>query len=76
MSAQIIFVTNHDDWIGMYIDGKICLQGHDLDIREVLGALGIRCKYEGVNSWLGEEVGELPEDYDDIPPKAYFDEVE
>jgi hypothetical protein len=35
-----------DDWVVMYIDNKKVLEGHSLQIAEVLEALGISATYE------------------------------
>jgi hypothetical protein len=55
-----------DDWIGLYLDGKLVEEGHSLEPFHVLDALGIKHTYHAADiDWLHEE-GCLPERLDDV----------
>lgn len=57
-----VAIVSGDDWMGLYIDGKLVLEGHSLCLGEVLEAVGI--KPETItpdNEWLENE-GNLPKD--------------
>ena len=57
-----IVIAYADDWSGLYIDGKLKMQGHDLDQRELIRALGFECDELEVDlEWMGK-VGHLPKD--------------
>ena len=65
-NPQAIFVSNGDDWEGIYINGRLVAQGHTIEISEVLMSLG----YEVVDKlteegWL-EDQGYLPENITDV----------
>lgn len=67
MTKQISIVGNGDDWEGLYVDGKLALQGHSLGrVQDVLEILGFdvldRLTEEG---WL-EDIGYLPENMEDV----------
>jgi hypothetical protein len=56
MTKKITIVSNEDDWEGLYIDGKIALQAHNLSVYEVLLALDIIPEYITCDhEWLGEQ---------------------
>ena len=60
--TDIAIVDNEDDWIGLYINGRLVLEGHELNLYAVLGLLKIQ--YEKIlpdYDWLYEQ-GTLPED--------------
>lgn len=62
---KIVFVEG-DDWEGVYGDGKLLAEGHRLNKRDVLDALGI--EYEELNAdkqWL-EDSGRLPTWIEDV----------
>lgn len=49
------------DWQGLYIDGKLVMENHQLSIYEILDAIGIDYKYiEADDEWLANR-GSLPE---------------
>lgn len=61
-----VYVTNGDDWEGVYKDGKILAQGHHVTADDILRALGHTVEYRDVDyDWLADE-GYLPENIEDI----------
>jgi hypothetical protein len=75
----MITLVYGEDWIGIYRDGKLIVQGHQFSECEVLEALGY--EYESVNAngkWLCER-GNLPKSLDDVkvatgPDDFYYGE--
>ncbi len=62
---EITYVQG-DDWEGVYVDGKLELEGHSLDFRDVLDILG--CKVSTIPAdcnWL-HKVGRLPSDLKEV----------
>jgi hypothetical protein len=60
-TKTLTLVTNYDDWEGIYIDGKILDQGHDINWKEVLSNLGFELKIQEADyDWLAEQ-GALPD---------------
>lgn len=59
---KVTFVDdNCGDWQGLYIDGKLVMENHQLGLYEVLDAIGIKYKYVQADAdWLSS-VGRLPE---------------
>lgn len=56
-----------DDWEGLYVDGEIFDQGHNLDWRYIIESLfnvGIETRYADLG-WLDQE-GYLPESLEDV----------
>jgi hypothetical protein len=63
---NVIIVSNEDDWSGLYVDGKIKLQGHHLRADEVLEVLGINVLTISCNhDWLND-MRRLPENFDEV----------
>lgn len=59
MNKDITFVFG-SDWEGMYINGKLAVEGHRLDQSHILTALGIDYDYKAADDeWLWER-GSLP----------------
>jgi hypothetical protein len=48
-----------DDWEGLYLDGLLIREGHSLDVRDVLEALGITVDYVMADDCLNE-LGSCP----------------
>jgi hypothetical protein len=68
-----ILVTNYDDWEALYIDGKCVAQDHKLNwklLRSVKGKLF----EQGIDNEYTYEVGQLPDEYDNIPKGAFMDD--
>lgn len=64
--ANEIVIVNHDDWQGIYVDGKLLMQDHRLRLSDVLTALGIKLNERWVDGeWLETE-GLLPEDLNEV----------
>lgn len=61
-----VVIAYADDWSGLYIDGELKLQGHNLDQRELIRALGVECEeFEVDFDWIGK-VGYLPDDIKEV----------
>lgn len=59
-------IDNGDDWVGVYIDGKLVTQGHRIDPRELLKQLGYFVESpEPDYEWM-DDVSYLPEDLKDV----------
>lgn len=66
MGTNVVIVGNGDDWEGLYIHGRLFLQGHRLTAEDILEAFHIN--YESkltAEGWL-EEVGHLPTHIKDV----------
>jgi len=63
---NIVFVTSNCDWEGLYINGKLVMENHMLDLRDVLKRLDIKCDFiEADDEWLFEH-GVLPKNLSDV----------
>jgi hypothetical protein len=61
IKEKITFVHTADyDWMGMYIDGKLAAEGHNLDYKVMLDALGIDHKIKTVSNESVENSGCMP----------------
>jgi hypothetical protein len=66
MNKKITFVTNEDDWEGLYIDGELEVEAHRLSVEDVLAVLGIYAEYITCDQdWLFDR-GYLPSDLKDV----------
>lgn len=64
-SKKVVFVSG-DDWEGLYIDGKLVLENHSLEPRQVLDKLGIKYERRDADAeWLAD-TGNLPQDLKDV----------
>lgn len=64
----LITVTESHDWKALYIDGKLYLDGHDLDYRDILAALAIKFTHAEVSDeWVEENGGRFPKTSAGIP---------
>jgi hypothetical protein len=68
--AAIIDIVDGDDWKGLYINDKLVLQDHDLDLWDVLKLLQdevVECRdyIHADLDWM-ESVGHLPNHLDDV----------
>jgi hypothetical protein len=59
---KITFVdSDGGDWEGLYIDGKLVMENHRLEIHDVLKAVGFKYKHVVADDeWLARH-GSLPE---------------
>jgi hypothetical protein len=65
-TTREVVIVNGDDWKGVYIDGKLRYEGHNIRPEELLKLLGINCRdFECDLNWL-EDLGNLPEDLKDV----------
>lgn len=61
-----ITLVSGDDWQGLYIDGKLAIEGHSVSVEDVLLMLDINHETLFANdNWLDVE-GYLPEDLKDV----------
>ncbi len=61
-----ISIVYGDDWVGLYIDGKLAYDNHQINAEDLLDVLKI--DYESFScdlEWL-EERGCLPDDLDEV----------
>ena len=71
--SSLILVTNGDDGQGLYVDGRLFADGHEVTLSDLARALGFELEIREVSTtWLGEEVCYLPVNLKDIPPEAYL----
>jgi hypothetical protein len=62
---RVILVCG-DDWQGLYINGKLVEEGHNIPLDEIFKYLGIEGRSITVNDeWLQEQ-GRLPENLDEV----------
>lgn len=60
-----------DDWKGLYINGQLKLQNHDLDVRDVLEAINSEDKFVGIEvleadaGWLAD-AHEFPDNLEHV----------
>lgn len=63
MNKEIVILgTTDGDWMGMYVNGKIQIEGHTLSWRDVLDVLDIYWEYhesEEIDA-IGLKTGRLP----------------
>lgn len=69
--AHIVFVTNEDDWEGVYVNSVLLDQGHrickEFMIGELVGSVVKSVKTQLVdNEWLENEGGWLPDNLSDV----------
>jgi hypothetical protein len=65
-SDVVIVKSTFDDWTGLYVDGRLKIDGHNLSAAGVLEALDIDYDLRRVSGeWL--EVHGLPDYVDDVP---------
>ncbi len=63
---KITIVTNYDDWEGLYFDGKLVDQGHQITVEDLLKSLEIPFKTVEVdNEWFFEK-SVLPKELKDV----------
>lgn len=61
-----IVIVRGDDWDGLFADGELLLEGHSLDARQVLEALGIPVRSLIVNEEWMESMGRFPERLEEV----------
>ncbi len=66
MKKNKLTFVGADDWEGLYINDKLVMENHSLDIFKVLNAIGIDYKFIFADDeWMGEQ-GSLPEKLKDV----------
>ena len=56
-----------DNWAGLYVDGKLVEQHHDIDFTEWLPKYGVNLKLKyAYNDLQVAESGQLPENLEDV----------
>lgn len=66
MKKNKITFVNGDDWEGLYINGKLIMENHCLDVFRVLNAIGIDYNFLDADvEWL-VNLGRLPENLTDV----------
>jgi len=70
-TPKITIVSNGDDWEGLYLDGVLFAQGHEIHVHHLAEALDLEIETVKVSPyWLGEVITSLPEKLDKIPKKV------
>ena len=66
MKAPFVTLVKADDWAGLYLDGKLIEQGHDIRIDDLLRHLGIKAEILWANDeWLNK-LGGLPTNLEEV----------
>lgn len=64
MTDKVLTIAEGDDWRGIYVDGRLQLEGHSFRYQDVanlaLGCTRVECRSVNLG-WL-EDTGSLPED--------------
>ena len=61
-----VAIVEADDWAGLYLDGKLIEQGHDIRIDDLLRHLGIKAEILWANDeWLNK-LGGLPTNLEEV----------
>lgn len=63
--SKVTLATNYDDWEGLYIDGVLFTQGHQIRLQDLARALGINIEEVACSDYLGK-YGNLPNSIDDL----------
>ena len=57
-----ITLVRGQDWEGLYADGTLLDEGHEITVKQLCDAMGIECEVVTPNQeWL-EDLGSLPDD--------------
>lgn len=69
-TPKITIVSNGDDWEGLYLDGVLFCEGHDVTLRDLARALDLENEKIYVSTeWLGGKASNLPEKLSKVPKK-------
>lgn len=61
-----ITLVQGDDWQGLYADGSLLDEGHEITIKQLCDAMGIECEVVTPDQeWL-EDRGSLPDDLSEV----------
>lgn len=68
-----------DDWEGVYVDGELVKEGHEVSLKEFTELLKEHNTHDVVFIFFNDygcegvaETGSLPENFNDIPPQFYY----
>jgi hypothetical protein len=63
MSKKVTIVSSFDgDWYGVYIDGVLASEGHQVNAQEVLESLGYTIEFKEKNeAWFDKHGNRCPE---------------
>jgi len=65
--AHKFVIVEADNWAGLYVDGVLVEQHHDIDLVEWLAKYGVNIKLRhAYNDLQVAESGQLPEDLKDV----------
>lgn len=63
--AKITYVDN-EDWIGIYVDGRLAYEGHSIASLELLRICRVNYEtFEADEEWL-QEIGNFPRKLEDV----------
>lgn len=75
-TQSIVFVTNQDDWEGLYVDGLLVAEDHKIPrqqlVKHLHGKEGPVAEYF-INPEFMDGLGRLPENLSDIPGDEILD---
>lgn len=69
--VNVVFVSNYDDWEGIYLNGKCIIQDHKISAKELMSCLLFHGVIQNFSSksvdwdWLDEH-GWLPEKLEEV----------
>lgn len=61
--SKVILVTNYDDWEGVYVDGVLVAEGHQIQKGDFMAIL----KQSNTFDYTTEEAGEWLSDWGNLP---------
>ncbi len=71
LTPKITIVSNGDDWEGLYLDGVLFAEDHQIRVHHLAEALDLEIETVEVSRrWLGETVLSLPAKLNKIPKKV------
>lgn len=67
--SVLIAVSEEGDWEGIYVNGELKAEGHSLDARQIIEALGLNLDRRSVSTEWFEKTGSssLPQSAADLP---------
>ena len=66
MKQPEVVIVRADDWMGVYLDGKLTYQGHSISEWHLLNMLGIKSTYVQADLEWMETRGDLPDCLSDV----------
>lgn len=80
MDGHRMYIVTGDDWSGMYIDGSLYAEGHEISKHDFFDAINEFKTFEWAtseslnktgNNWL-ENIGRFPAKITDIPKECFY----